>query len=96
MASVSGSNNIVDNSTVQWVKIGKISLDADQKVHQAALTFLSDLYVLDTPARLLNLQLGFGESKTGATHNESPFEQKATKDELLIDFRKLPHPILHP
>lgn len=59
-------------------------------MHHAGLAILSDHYILDTPARLHNFQLGLGEAKAGDTQADSPYDLKSTKHNLMTDFRKSP------
>lgn len=62
-----------------------LSTDASIELHQGALAFLSDQYILDSPIRLLNLQVGMGEGKVGSTQDKSPYDQQTTKDYSVLD-----------
>ncbi|KAL7940486.1 thioesterase-like superfamily domain-containing protein [Trichoderma barbatum] len=78
------SGNIVDNTTRQWLKMSHMPSDASVELHQSALVFLSDLYILDSPIRLLNLQLGLGEEEVGSTQEGSPYDRATTKNYSMV------------
>jgi acyl-CoA thioesterase len=85
------SDHIEDNKTRQWLKTGSISSEVGERIHHSGLAFLSDQYILDTPARLQNLQLGLGEASVGTSQKDSPYNQRSTKQSPNItDFRTSP------
>jgi acyl-coenzyme A thioesterase 1/2/4 len=85
------SGNVEDNKTRQWFKTDSISSEAGQRMHHAGLAFLSDHYILDTPGRLLNLQMGLGEPKVGASQKDSPYDLRSTRgNSIAADFRTSP------
>ena len=85
------SRKMEDNTTLQWLKSGSISSNIGERLHHAGLAFLTDQYILDTPARLHNLQLGLGEPKVGACQEDSPYDKRSTRDKLnMTDFRMSP------
>jgi acyl-CoA thioesterase len=49
------------NRTRQWVRtLGPTSVRAGNKIHHCAVAYLSDCYILDAPARLFGVKLGYG------------------------------------
>lgn len=61
-----------------------VAADASIEVHHGALAFLSDLFIVDSPIRLLNLQVGMGEGKVGSTQDNSPYDVRTTKDHSMV------------